>query len=206
MSSWLAIIFTTLGGGAVGSIVTTYGTQTRERRAARAKARDSLRRVQRAARPQPGLLPPVANAGHSALLAALDDLDTNAMLAGLPSGLVTLYREATVRYWVKVVTAGTFSEMIADDQTLVAGRVMHQSAALLATATWQPWRSAPYRAWRTRRLRQVMQAGMPGRTALDLQSKHNLRKWEREVLRSPKPAPSEEPDYETIRQALREDG
>lgn len=150
--------------------------------------------------------PPVANAAHAALTAALDDLDTNSMLAGISRSLVRLNRDATMRQWVKAATAPSFDEMIKDSEYIAAGRVMHQSAALLATATWRPWQGAPYRAWRTRRLNAILRAGMPGRTALDEQSRHNLRQWEREVLRTPKAPIPDQPNYELIRQALREGG
>jgi hypothetical protein len=86
MPSWVTLIFTTLGAGAVGSIITTYGSQTRERRAARAQARDCLRRAVNLAR--------TLNPLHADITAALDELDTSAMIAGLPRGLVDLHREA----------------------------------------------------------------------------------------------------------------
>jgi uncharacterized membrane protein len=42
---WLLIV-TGLGAGVVGSVITTYGTQTRERRQARAQSREAIRQVQ----------------------------------------------------------------------------------------------------------------------------------------------------------------
>ena len=35
---WLPLVFTTLGGGAVGSLIASYGSQARDRRAARSEA------------------------------------------------------------------------------------------------------------------------------------------------------------------------
>jgi len=89
MTSWVVIIFTTLGAGATGALITTYGTQTREQRAARAQARESLRRAEQASTR-------AAVTPHPVLIAALDDLDTRAsqkgetrrMCEGVPAALV----------------------------------------------------------------------------------------------------------------------
>jgi hypothetical protein len=53
MTDWAPIILTALGSGALGSIITTYGTQTRERRQARTQARDAIRRVENLTLPVP---------------------------------------------------------------------------------------------------------------------------------------------------------
>jgi hypothetical protein len=85
MTDWPPIILTAIGSGAVGSIITTYGTQTRERRQARAQAREAIRQVQNSAYPVPT---------QEQLTATLDNLETSAMLAGLPKNLIAINREA----------------------------------------------------------------------------------------------------------------
>jgi hypothetical protein len=42
MTDWVPLLLTTLGAGATGAIITTYGAQASDRRAARAKARECL--------------------------------------------------------------------------------------------------------------------------------------------------------------------
>jgi hypothetical protein len=71
---------------------------------------------------------------------------------------------------------------------VVSGWVAHQASELLAAATWHPWRSASRNAYRTRHLRQVLEAGMPGRAELDRHARATLRTWERELRRAGKNA------------------
>ena len=87
-SGWFPLILTTLGAGATGAVISTYGTQTRERRQARAAAREALRNVENLT-PSPDTREQVA--------AALDAFDTSAMLAGLPRKVTVLHREARLR-------------------------------------------------------------------------------------------------------------
>jgi hypothetical protein len=75
MTDWAVVILAALGSGVLSSIITTYGTQTRERRQARAQAREAIRHVQSLMRHVPT---------HERLTGALDNLETSAMLAPLP--------------------------------------------------------------------------------------------------------------------------
>jgi hypothetical protein len=68
---WLLIV-TGLGAGVAGSVITTYGTQTRERRQARAQTREAIRQLQNLFVSQPT---------HEQLTAALDNLETSAIEA-----------------------------------------------------------------------------------------------------------------------------
>lgn len=81
--AWLLVI-TGLGSGFLGSVITTYGTQTRERRQARATARDALRHAEgihdRSVRYVGGKIEP----SFQQLTDALNEFETAAMLAGLP--------------------------------------------------------------------------------------------------------------------------
>jgi hypothetical protein len=88
--AWLLVV-TGLGGGAVGTIITTYGTQTYQRREARAAGRETLRYAEDLAYVQ---------SEHKDIKATLARLETSAMLAGLPRKLTELHREGRMRHWV----------------------------------------------------------------------------------------------------------
>jgi hypothetical protein len=60
------LVLTGLGGGVLGAAVTTYGSQTRERREARAQARETIRQVRTLVN---------TNASRSEITHALDDFE-----------------------------------------------------------------------------------------------------------------------------------
>jgi len=88
MTAWVPIVLTAIGSGALGSVITAYGTQTRERRQARAQAREASARC----RTSPSRGAPGAGRRHAW------QLETSAMLAGLPKKLTALNRQAR-RWW-----------------------------------------------------------------------------------------------------------
>jgi hypothetical protein len=96
MTTWATLAFTTPGGGAVGSVITAYSSQSRQRRQARSDARQAIRKADRLAADPPRTPRPDFTTG-------LDDLDTAAGLAGLPRALTELHREACERHWVLAV-------------------------------------------------------------------------------------------------------
>ena len=117
----------------------------------------------------------------------MDDLESAAMIAGLPRSLVDLHRIARVRSWAASHAAAPGQDGLARDPAAVTcARVGLQAAQLLAAASWHPWRGALYRWHRTRRLRKVLHAGMPTRIQLDTSDRRSLRKWERETIRAGK--------------------
>lgn len=178
---WL-LILTGLGGGVVGSVITTYGTQTRQRREARSAAREAIRYAEDLFLHQPE---------HRDITAALARLENSAMLVGLPRRLTELHREARMRFWViRTVPVTGDPEAISQHQSegLVSGRVSAQAAKLLVGATWHPWAGAIYRWHRTRKLAQLLDAGMPVRAQLDRERRSDLRKWERDTIRQAKKA------------------
>lgn len=176
---WLLVV-TGLGGGVAGAVVTTYGTQTKERRQTRAQARNAIRIAENLAYRTPA---------HLEITAALARLETSAMLAGLSRGLTELHREARMRHWVLTGPAHADDpERLTKKETVTSGRVAHQSAELLVRATWHPWVTAPYRWYRTRRLVRLLDAGMPARARFDRDRRSNLRRWERETIRQGKNA------------------
>jgi hypothetical protein len=179
MTNWAVLALTTVGAGAAGSIVTTYGTQSRERRVARAQARECLRQAENIAQ--------AASTSHEQITKAMDDLESAAMIAGLPRALVDLHRIARVRSWAASHATTPGRDALARDPAAVTcTRVGLQAAQLLAAASWHPWRGSLYRWHRTRRLRKVFHAGVPARTQLDANARRSLRKWERETIQAAK--------------------
>ena len=179
MTDWATIILTALGSSVLGSIITTYGTQTRERRQARAQAREAIRQVQDLTFPVPT---------HEQLSAALGNLETNAMLAGLPKKLTGLNREALyIRrdFLARAAEPGPSSGSVLanpdTDMEFASDHIAAETLQLLVDTTWHPILSAPHRWWRTRQLSRVMDTRpRPGPRPRD------KRRWERETIRKAK--------------------
>lgn len=82
VTGWFPLVLTTFFGGVVGSLITTYGSQTGERRDARSQVRAALYRT--------GTL--VNHSDNEGQLSqGLDEFEITAILAGLPKGWVQLY-------------------------------------------------------------------------------------------------------------------
>ncbi len=179
MTSWVPLVLTTLGAGAVGSIITTYGAQASDRRAARAKARESLTKAEN--------LSKGSDVTHEQITAAMDELEISAMIARLPRALVDLHRVARVRLWAARLAAPRGEDPILTDPAAIASvRVGVEAGQLLSAAMWHPWLTAPYRWYRTRRLTKLLAAGMPMHSASVRVFHQNNRKWEREMIRKAK--------------------
>jgi hypothetical protein len=163
MPNWLLLILTSLASGLVGSIITTYGPGARERRRARADAREAIRKADRLAADPP-------NVSLPSFTAALDDLETAAMIARLSRALTELHREACELYWTLAIEkwrlaakqrppGSLLSEIgYKGPRELECWQVAHQAADLLAFATWHPYVSIPYRMYRTRHLIRVLRS------------------------------------------------
>jgi hypothetical protein len=157
MPNWLIVIITSLLSGLAGSIITTYGQGARERRKARADTREAIRNADRLAADPP-------NVPFQTFTAALDSLETAAVIARLPRALIRVHRDACERYWVLAqeqwhVAVGQLSPgsplsgiNYKGPRELECWQVAHQAADLLASATWHPWIGAPYRTYRARQL------------------------------------------------------
>jgi hypothetical protein len=176
MTDWVLTILASLASGAVGSILATYATQTRERRQARVQVRDAIRQVQELSYKVPT---------YGQLAAALDDLETSAMLAGLPRMLVSLNREALTinRSLIERVAEGGSPQGSAFtgsgvDIRFAVDHISGETLQLLIGATWHPILAAPYRWWRTRQLTRVM--NIRPRTGPRPRDK---RRWERKTIR-----------------------
>jgi hypothetical protein len=179
MTDWAPIILTALGSGALGSIITTYGTQTRERRQARTQARDAIRRVQNLTFPVPS---------REQLTTGLDNLETSAMLARLPKKLTSLNREALYIRRDSMASVAKAEPPDApefatyeSDIAFASEHIAAETLQLLVDATWHPILGAPYRWWRNRQLSRVMATHpRPGPRSRD------KRRWERETIRKAK--------------------
>ena len=176
MTDWVLLVLTTLGAGAAGAIITTYGAQASDRRAARAKARECLSEAENLSRG--------GDISHEQITAAMDNLEISAMIARLPRKLVDLHRVARVRLWAARRAAGSAENpIVTDSGAIITVRVGTEAGQLLSAAMWHPWLSAPYRWYRTRRLIKLFAAGLPTHSSSLKVSRHDNRQWESDIIR-----------------------
>ena len=182
MTNWPTLILTTLGGGAVGSLITTYAAQSTDRRTARAKARADLTTAENLSKSSG-----TGEISHNQITAAMDDLDISAMIARLPRDLVALHRIARVRLWAARYAASPGEDPTArDPAAITSARVGIEAGQLLSAAMWHPWLTAPYRWRRTRQLTRLLDAGRPGHSQSIKHSRQNRKQWERDLLKKAK--------------------
>jgi hypothetical protein len=134
-TDWPSLLLTTLGAGVIGSVVTLFGSQTRERRQARAAARKAITRAEKAA----------LHGTHEEFDAALEDLETAAMLAAFPRFLTDLYRKGRE---VQREAEKMSRENKSDEKTIEASewltrsksaeQVATEAVRLFVSATWHP--------------------------------------------------------------------
>jgi hypothetical protein len=186
-----ALILTTLGSGAVGAIVTTYGSQARRRRQARAQAREALRQVERL---------PREPARAKKTVDAIDAFEAVALVAGLPRALTDLYCEASLRVidLAQTLPQGTSRS---DPEMDICSRVASGAAELMASAIWHPWASAPHRWFRMRRLRRLLRWGMPTYAYL-VGGGRRAGQWERRTIREGKLRAKNPTELERLAKAI----
>lgn len=85
VTGWFPLVLTTFFGGAVGSLVTTYGSQTGERRKARSQVRTELHHTSSIG---------FHKQNKAQLVESLNNFEITAMLAGLPEMGATLYNDS----------------------------------------------------------------------------------------------------------------
>jgi hypothetical protein len=154
---WLPLVFTTLGGGVVGSLIATYGSQARDRRAARCEAMESIQRFE-LARGQ-ATYHEIFECDNDSLI----EVETRCLLAGIPRYLVDLYKMLNRAKSQLAKTSDPDSssdpDFSIDEEEALGSLVMHEAinraAGLLASAIWHPWLTAPLRRWRAWRLRRL---------------------------------------------------
>jgi hypothetical protein len=176
--NWLPVVAASLGSGVAAAIATTYGSQARERRAARVELAACLRRVEQMARHHD-----TSQDYHPRLVSALDDLESAMLVAALPYYLAAFYRDVRMLAYATRITEPPDERHQPRSRSLVSARVAHQAAILLAKVIWHPWLTAPIRRWRVRHLQQVLDGGMPERARMRYVLRRGLREWERSLTR-----------------------
>jgi hypothetical protein len=127
--------------------------------------------------------PDTAQDYHARLVSALDDLESAMLVAALPYYLATFYRDVRMLAYATRFTEPPEERRQPRSRQLVAGRVAHQAAILMAKVIWHPWLTALTRLWRVRRLQQVLDGGMPERARTRYQLRRSLRDWEQSLTR-----------------------
>jgi hypothetical protein len=77
--TWVLVMGASVASGALGALVTAYGTQARERRPARAKVYACFQRVEELSRQ-----PDPSQGYYRQLLSVLEDLETASLIAAIP--------------------------------------------------------------------------------------------------------------------------
>jgi hypothetical protein len=145
---WFTLLLTTLGAGAAGAIITTYGTQARDRRAARAEVRACLQRADRIARNRPP---------HDQIESALADVENAAFIAGMPRHVVRLYGQAF--FWSNR-TDDRRPELGGENEAIILLAAV-AAADLMVRVLWHPWLMLPVQRILARQTRQYLNSGLP---------------------------------------------
>jgi hypothetical protein len=193
-TDWVTLVLTTLGGGAVGSIVATYTGQTRERRQARSEAREAIMRAEKVASP----------ASTDAFGDALETLETKAMLASMPRHLTTLYRKARehqLQYQARSWVIGKGGEGYTEEEIseankwltggMIAASVATEAVRLFINATLHPWYAAPWRWYRARKLELMLEGAAPVRVVASPEFRRITQSRRRELIKEGKRARKE---------------
>lgn len=172
------MVASAVASGVLGSVVTVYGTQAKERRAARTEVRRYFQRVEQLSRHKD-----TSQKYYGQLLSSLDDLEGAMLAAGMPRHLAAFYRKIQLLAYATHTTATPEDRDKPGAHWLIAARVAHRAADLLADTIWHPWLSAPTRRLRLRKLQLIIDKGMPERTRMHGENQVRLRTWEREIIR-----------------------
>jgi hypothetical protein len=170
-TGWVSLIVTTLAGGVVGSLVTTYATQSRARLDARNALREEVRKTEALKPRTPGM----GNAGHAALRAQLAVVERAAQMAGVPRSFAELYREALLFGWVLNTTRDPQAPPEDDAPRVVYGRVGHSAAGLLLSCAWHPWRARLWGWYQVRRFGFVLRGVRPDYAPLEFEAKQRVK-------------------------------
>jgi hypothetical protein len=174
--NWLLVVIPALASGILGSIVTTYGTQARERRAARTAVRTQLQLTEQLGRR------PYSPEGRDRLAAALEQMEDAALMAALPHYLISFYSRMRLRAYETIPTATPGGTYDPRSRRVVSLRLASSTAVLMVQALWHPWLSRLTRNWRMRRLRHILRNVMPDEADKLLGERSERRTWERNLL------------------------
>jgi hypothetical protein len=179
-TDWPLIIFTTLGGGTVGAVVTTFGAFAGERRKARVKI---LRRLRQLETERGAAFERFAEGGFRLDSDLLTDLETRCMFAGVPRFAVRTYRLA--------YEAARVASASADGEQWVSGRpssraltrsLMDEAAKHLAAAVWHPWLSWLTVQGQCQYLKETIELAFPDIHALDSWPRQTIKRWRRVMI------------------------
>lgn len=175
MSDWVLVLVASLGGGAVGSVITTYGSQARERRDARKEALARLADADRVAGQ--------ASSDRAAILDAGRAVGPAAHLAGVPMYVVDTYLLA--------YDAARNDELkwsppriAPHDPPSVGVHLYREATELLTKTLWHPLLTIPVRRYRSKRIRRFLAAVLPPGTVIFLRRGRGARKWEHAAIQA----------------------
>lgn len=173
---WLLII-TGLGGGAIGSVITTYGTQAKERRAARSELLALLARADRLA----GQPDSQRAERHDAARAVVNA----ALLAGIPVHIADTYLVA-----YDAVRAPSLSwaptQNTPRDPSSVGLHAYRQAVALMQLTIWHPVLSRLTRRHHSQHILRFLRAVLPPDAEIWVGRRTGIRKWERAAIQAAK--------------------
>jgi hypothetical protein len=163
-----------LGSSVLSSLITTYVTQSGERRRTRAEVRNATRAVEKAA--IGGTTTP------NQMRELIDEFIQLAMLARLPMPLADLYVASSSKVWA-IVHPYADRDIVPDDVKESVFKVMAETFSLLALATWRP-RLSKFKVWRrTRRYRRILVGAAPDLDRQYFESRSRRKTWERDMLK-----------------------
>jgi hypothetical protein len=177
MTDWVPLLLTGLGAGVTGSVITTYGSQARERRDARKEALARLADADHA-------IGEASNDRRSALDAGRA-VGTAALLAAVPMHVVDTYllaydvaRDDRLKWAPPRISP--------HDPASVGIHVYREATELLTKVLWHPMLTLPVRRYRSRRIRRFITGILPPGTTIYLRRTRSARKWERAALQAAK--------------------
>jgi hypothetical protein len=139
-SGWIALVFTTLGAGVIGSIITTYGSQGRVRRKARSQALSVLQRIETAR------LGRTVGEGLAYDRKEFAALEASCMVAGVPSQPVS---------WLTALSEASAGPPSDPGPIIATAYLIGYSSFLVQQSLWHPYLSRIFlyfRIWRLRRI------------------------------------------------------
>jgi len=152
MTDWVPLLITGLGAGVIGSVITTYGSQARERRDARKEALLHLADADR--------VTGQASSDRAVILDAGRAVATAAHLAGVPMYVADTYllaydavREDRLKWAPPRVTS--------HDPASVGIHLYREAMELITGVLWHPWLTLPLRRYRSRRIRRFLAGVLP---------------------------------------------
>ena len=181
-SGWLPLVFATLGAGAAGSLIATYGSQAVERRKARSEVIASLQKLEDARRREHTMSERFNFSEED-----LAELETRCVLARLPRYLVVTYRLANEtarsafgRNDLDLESLRSSSRRLHRHTRLLCDALVERSAELLAINVWHPWLTALY----VGRANRILLAALHEMFSMSSRSsgnfKYRLESWRRD--------------------------